>query len=311
MGDYMKIVFMGTPDFAVACLDSLVKAGHEICAVFTQPDKPRGRKMVMTPPDVKVYALENNLTVYQPNTLKDGKTLEIIKTYNPDVIVVAAYGKILPKDIIDYPKYGCINVHGSILPKYRGAAPVQWSVINGEKETGVTTMQMNEGLDTGDMLLIKKTPIELDDTAESVFDRLAKMGGELILETLEQAQKGGLTPIKQDESLSTYAPMLDKNISEIDWSKDSFAVHNLIRGLYSWPIAQTKFFGKKLKIYKSALSELSGDVGEVVSLSPLTIACGDKSVEILELQLEGKKRMDYKSFLLGHHIECGTNILED
>lgn len=307
----MKVLFMGTPDFAVACLESLLDAKYDVCAVFTQPDKPRGRKMVMTPPDVKVCALEHNLPVYQPNTLKDGKALEIIKEYAPDVIVVAAYGKILPKEIIDYPKYGCINVHGSILPKYRGAAPIQWSVINGEKETGVTTMLMNEGLDTGDMLLISKTPISLDDTASSVFDRLAKIGGELLVETLKKAQKGELNPIKQDDALSTYAPMLDKNISEIDWNKDALTIHNLIRGLYSWPIAQTKFHGKKMKVYKSSVSKLDGRVGEVVSLSPFTVACGSGAVEIHELQLEGKKRMDYKSFLLGHHIECGTNILEE
>ena len=307
----MKIIFMGTPDFATSCLKTLVESEHEVCAVFTQPDKPRGRKMIMTPPDVKVYAIEKEIPVFQPTTLKNGEALEIIKEYNPDVIVVAAYGKILPKDIIDFPKFGCINVHGSILPKYRGAAPIQWSVINGDAETGVTTMQMNEGLDTGDMLLVEKTPIEIDDTAESVFERLALMGGELTLKTLDMAEKGELAPIKQSEDEATYAPMLDKNISEIDFSKDAMTVHNLIRGLYSWPIAQTKFKGKKLKIYKSDVSELCGNVGEVVSLEPLTIACGEKSVEILELQLEGKKRMDYKSFLLGHHIDCGTNILED
>lgn len=307
----MKVLFMGTPDFAVECLKGLIDAQYDVCAVFTQPDKPRGRKMVMTPPDVKVYAMEHNIPVHQPVSLKNSESLDIIKGYEPDVIVVAAYGKLLPKDIINYPKYGCINVHGSILPKYRGAAPIQWSVINGDSETGVTTMQMNEGLDTGDILLIEKTPISLDDTAESVFDRLSKIGGELIVKTLRLAEAGKISPIKQNEEDSTYAPMLDKNISVIDWSKDALTIHNLIRGLYSWPIAQTTFGGKKLKIYKSAISDLKGEVGEVVSLSPLTIACGDKSVEILELQLEGKKRMDYKSFLLGHHIECGTNILED
>ena len=262
----MKVLFMGTPDFAVACLESLIDANYDVCAVFTQPDKPRGRKMVLTPPDVKVCALEHDLPVYQPNTLKDGKALEIIKDYAPDVIVVAAYGKILPKEIIDYPKYGCINVHGSILPKYRGAAPIQWSVINGDKETGVTTMLMNEGLDTGDMLLVSKTPISIDDTASSVFDRLAKIGGELLIQTLEKAHRGELEPIKQDDSLSTYAPMLDKNISEIDWSKDALTVHNLIRGLYSWPIAQTKLNGIKMKGQMSIISELSGKVSDVVSL---------------------------------------------
>lgn len=307
----MKIIFMGTPDFAVSCLEGVIDAGHEVCAVFTQPDKPRGRKMVMTPPAVKIYSLEQGLTVYQPNTLKDGKALEIIKGYAPDVIVVAAYGKILPKEIIEYPKYGCINVHGSILPKYRGAAPIQWSVINGDDETGITTMQMNEGLDTGDILLIEKTVISIDDTASSVFDRLANIGASLIVKTLNMAENGELTPVKQNDEESSYAPMLDKNISKIDFSKDALSVHNLVRGLYDWPIAHTYYKGKKMKIFKTCVSEKCGKVGEVLSVSPLTIACGDKSVEILELQLEGKKRMDYKSFLLGHPIECGTNLLED
>lgn len=306
----MKIIFMGTPDFAVESLKKLVDAGRDVCAVFTQPDKPRGRKMIMTPPAVKVCANELNIEVFQPNTLKDGKALEIIKSYEPDVIVVAAYGKILPKEIIDYPKYGCINIHGSILPKYRGAAPIQWSVINGDMETGVTTMQMNEGLDTGDILDIETTPIAIDDTASSVFERLSIMGAELVLKTLESAQKGELNPIKQDDSQSSYAPMLDKTISEIDFSKDALTVHNLVRGLYDWPIAHTYYKGKKLKVFKTNVSQLCGKVGEVVSVSPLTIACGDKSIEILELQLEGKKRIDYKSFLLGHPIECGTNFLE-
>ena len=306
----MRVVYMGTPDFAVSCLDGIVKAGHDVCAVFTQPDKPRGRKMIMTPPDVKVYALEHGLDVYQPDTLRDGKAFEIIRELEPDVIVVAAYGKILPKEIIDYPKFGCINVHGSILPKYRGAAPIQWSVINGDSETGITTMQMNEGLDTGDILLVEKTPISIEDTAASVFDRLADIGSKLIVKTLDYAQNGRLTPVKQDDSKATYAAMLDKNISEIDFSKPAIEVHNLVRGLYDWPIAHTYLNGKKLKIFKTSVSELSGKPGEVVSTSPFTVACANGSIEILELQLEGKKRMDYKSFLLGHPIECGTNILE-
>ncbi len=307
----MKIIFMGTPDFAVSSLEALINSEHEVCAVFTQPDKPRGRKMVMTPPAVKVCAVSHDIPVYQPNSLKNGEALQIIEQYDPDAIVVAAYGKILPKSIIDYPKYGCINVHGSILPKYRGAAPIQWSVINGDSETGITTMLMNEGLDTGDILLIEKTPISLDDTASSVFDRLSAIGAQLTLKTLELIEKGEITPVKQDDSLSTYAPMLDKSISEIDWSKDALTVHNLVRGLYDWPIAHSFYHGKKLKIFKTSVSKLSGAPGEVVCVSPLTVACGSGSVEILELQLEGKKRMDYKSFLLGHPIECHTNILED
>lgn len=301
---------MGTPDFAVSCLEGLIDAGHEICAVFTQPDKPRGRKMILTPPAVKECALKYNLPVYQPTTLKDGEAFKIISEINPDVIVVAAYGKILPKEIIDFPKYGCINVHGSILPKYRGAAPIQWSVINGDAETGITTMLMNEGLDTGDMLLVEKTPISIEDTASSVFDRLAQIGAELIVKTLDCAEKGTLSPQKQDESLATYASMLDKSISDIDFSKSALEVHNLIRGLYDWPIAHTYLNGKKLKVYKSNLSDLSGKPGEIVSLDPLTIACGEGAVQLLEVQLEGKKRMDSKSFLLGHQLKCGTNISE-
>ncbi len=307
----MKIIFMGTPDFAVSSLEALIESEHEVCAVFTQPDKPRGRKMVMTPPAVKVCAVSHDIPVYQPNSLKNGEALQIIEQYGPDAFVVAAYGKILPKEIIDYPKYGCINVHGSILPKYRGAAPIQWSVINGDSETGITTMLMNEGLDTGDILLVEKTPISIDDTASSVFDRLSKVGAQLTLKTLELIEKGEITPIAQEESLSTYAPMLDKSISEIDWTKDALSVHNLVRGLYDWPIAHTFYHGKKLKIFKTAVSKLSGTPGEVVCVSPLTVACGSGAVEVLELQLEGKKRMDYKSFLMGHHIECHTNILED
>lgn len=301
---------MGTPDFAVSCLEGLIDAGHEICAVFTQPDKPRGRKMILTPPAVKECALKYNLPVYQPTTLKDGEAFKTISEINPDVIVVAAYGKILPKEIIDFPKYGCINVHGSILPKYRGAAPIQWSVINGDAETGITTMLMNEGLDTGDMLLVEKTPISIEDTASSVFDRLAQIGAELIVKTLDCAEKGTLSPQKQDESFATYASMLDKSISDIDFSKSALEVHNLIRGLYDWPIAHTYLNGKKLKVYKSNLSDLSGKPGEIVSLDPLTIACGEGAVQLLEVQLEGKKRMDSKSFLLGHQLKCGTNISE-
>lgn len=301
---------MGTPDFAVACLEGIIAAGHDVCAVFTQPDKPRGRKMIMTPPAVKVCAEKYNLPVYQPTTLRDGEAFKTISELNPDVIVVAAYGKILPKEIIDFPKYGCINVHGSILPKYRGAAPIQWSVINGDAETGITTMLMNEGLDTGDMLLVEKTPIAIDDTAASVFDRLAQIGADLIVKTLECAENGTLNPVKQDESLATYASMLDKSISNIDFTKSALEVHNLIRGLYDWPIAHTYLGGKKLKIYKSAVSDLSGNIGEIVSLDPLTIACGSGAIELLEVQLEGKKRMDSKSFLLGHQLKCGTNILE-
>lgn len=306
----MKIIFMGTPDFAVPCLESLIQAGHEIAAVFTQPDKPRGRKMVMTPPEVKVCALEHGLTVYQPKTLRDGEALEIIQKIDPECIVVAAYGKILPKEILDLPKYGCINVHGSLLPKYRGSAPIQWSVINGDSETGVTIMQMAEGVDTGDMLYQKAIPINIDDTAESMFNKLSDLGGEMIAEALDMLEKGDLTAEKQDEALATHAPMLDKSISEIDWHKPALEVHNLVRGLYSWPIAQTTLHGKKLKIYRTSLGKGNGEAGSVIATDPLTIACSDGAVVIEELQLEGKKRMDAKTFLIGHPLTVKDKLGE-
>ena len=304
----MKIIFMGTPDFAVPCLEAIIDAGHEVRAVFTQPDKPRGRKQELTPPEVKVLALEKGLTVYQPKTLKDGEATEIISSLSPDVIVVAAYGKILPKEILELPRYGCINVHGSLLPKYRGAAPIQWSVINGESETGVTIMQMGEGLDTGDMLYQKAIPIGADDTAESMFDKLAALGAQMIVEALELLPQGRLTPVKQDESLATYASMLDKSISNIDWSKSAQQVHNLVRGLYSWPIAQTTLNGKRLKIYRTCVCDKSGEAGTIICLDPLTAACGTGSVIICELQLEGKKRMDSAAFLVGHRLEIGDKL---
>lgn len=301
----MKLIFMGTPDFAVPCLERILEAGHEVAAVFTQPDKPRGRKQELTPPEVKVCALEHGLTVYQPKTLRDNLTLSVIKNIAPDCIVVAAYGKILPKLILDLPKYGCINVHGSLLPKYRGAAPIQWSVINGDPETGVTVMQMGEDLDTGDMLYKKAIPIALDDTAESMFEKLSSLGADMIVEALDMLEKGALTPVSQDESLATYAPMLDKGISQIDWHKSALEVHNLVRGLYSWPIAQTTLHGKKLKIYCTSPCEKSGEAGSILSTDPLTVACGEGSVIIRELQLEGKKRMDSKTFLIGHPLKKG------
>ena len=306
----MKLIFMGTPDFAVPCLERLIEAGHEIAAVFSQPDKPRGRKMVMTPPEVKACALKHGLTVYQPKSLRNDEAMELIKEIAPDCIVVAAYGKILPKAMLDLPKYGCINVHGSLLPKYRGSAPIQWSVINGEKETGVTIMQMAEGVDTGDMLYQKAIPIGIDDTAESMFEKLSNLGGEMIVEALDLLEEGKLTPIKQDETLATHAPMLNKEIAVIDWNKSALEVHNLVRGLYSWPIAQTTLHGKKLKIYRTAVGKGSGEAGTVISASPLTIACGEGAVVIEELQLEGKKRMDAKAFLIGHPLQIKEKIGE-
>ncbi len=306
----MKIIFMGTPDFSVPCLNSLIDAGHEILAVFTQPDKPRGRKQELTPPEVKVCALQHGLSVYQPKTLRDGEAMKIIADLAPDCIVVVAYGKILPKEILDYPKYGCINIHASLLPKYRGSAPIQWSVINGEKETGVTIMQMDEGIDTGDMLYQKAIPIMIDDTAESMFEKLSALGGEMIVDALRKLEKGELKAIKQDDALSSHAPMLDKKISEIDWDQPAEKVHDLVRGLYSWPIAQTSLHGKKLKIYRTSLGKGRGESGAVVNTTPLTIACKEGAVVIEELQLEGKKRMDAKTFLIGHPLKINEKLGE-
>ena len=301
---------MGTPDFAVASLKAVVDAGHEVAAVFTQPDKPVGRTQLLTPSDVKVYALEHGIPVYQPASLRSEEAQDCIRALFPNVIVVAAYGKILPKAVLDIPPFGCINVHGSLLPKYRGAAPIQWSVINGDAETGVTIMQMNEGLDTGDILMQRAIPIGINDTAESMFDKLSVLGGEMIAEALELLPKGALTPIRQDDSQSNYASMLNKEIALIDWNKSAAQVHNLVRGLYSWPIAHTFLNGKKLKIFRTTLCEKNGVPGEIIAVDPLTVACGNGSVIIEELQLEGKKRMDAKTFLVGHPLTVGTKLGE-
>lgn len=305
----MNVVFMGTPDFAVPSLENIAKV-HIVQAVFTQPDKPVGRKMILTPPDVKVCAEKLGIPVYQPVKLKDSDSYEIIKELNPDVIVVVAYGQILPENILNIPKYGCINVHGSLLPKYRGAAPIQWSVLNGDKVTGVTTMYMEKGLDTGDILETKEYEIGINDTAGEVFDTLAEMGGKLILDTLEKAEKGELHPIKQDDSKSSYAKMLDKSMCNIDFSKTNLQVHNQVRGLSPWPVASTKLNGKVLKIFETRLAEGKGKPGEILNTNPLTIACGEGAVVVNTVQLQGKKKMDSKAFLQGHKLEKGTVIGE-
>lgn len=304
---------MGTPDFAVPCLQGLIDSKHEVVGVFSQPDKKVGRKQILTPPQVKTLAVRHDLPVYQPNTLKNGEALEIIKELNPDLIVVVAYGKILPKEILDYPKHGCINIHASLLPKYRGAAPIQWAVLNGDSETGVTVMQMGEGLDTGDMLLVEKTEIGINETSEELFDRLSVIGAESLIKTIDLIENNEINPIPQPEGDFGYASMIDKSMCDIDWGNDAFHIHNQIRGLQSWPVAITKWNGKNLKIHKSVLSDLTGDeAGKIVNNKDvLTVCCGDgKCIDILELQLDGKKRMDTKSFLLGNKIEIGDFLGE-
>lgn len=299
----MNIVFMGTPDFAVASLDRLINDGHNISAVFTKVDMPRGRKMIMTPPEVKVFAESKGLTVYQPATLRDEAVVEQIKALNPDVIVVVAYGKLLPKEVLEIPHLGCINLHGSLLPKYRGAAPIQWTVLNGDKVGGATTMYMNEGLDTGDMILKYETEVGENETSGELFDRLAVSGAALLSETLDLLASGKAERIPQDETEATYASMLDKSMCVIDWSKPAQEVHNLVRGLNPWPMALTTLDDKRVKIITTRKSSVSGKPGQVVSVNPLTVACGEGAVEILTLQPEGKKPMDSKSFLMGHRLD--------
>lgn len=301
---------MGTPDFAVPCLEALIKSKHEVVAVFTQPDKKRGRGYKLAPPPVKELALRHEIAVFQPETLNDEEVLRVISALAPDLIVVVAYGKILPKAILALPERGCINVHGSLLPKYRGAAPIQWAVLNGEKVTGMTTMYMDEGLDTGDILLKAETQIGEDETSGELFDRLSAMGAQLLLETLQKLEKGGIIREKQDDQKATYAPMLNKSLAKVDWSKPAAEVHNLVRGLNPWPVAETTLDGKVLKIYKTKpalLKDKSARPGAVVSLTPFVVACGGGSaVEVLELQLESKKRMSSADFVRGCKLGVGA-----
>lgn len=307
----MRIVFMGTPDFAVDCLDILVEKGHDVVGVFSQPDKPQGRKQIMTPPAVKARALELGLDVYQPVSFKDGTAAEILEKLAPELIVVVAYGKLIPQRVLDIPKYGCVNVHASLLPKLRGAAPIQWSVINGEKETGVTTMQLDAGLDTGDILLVKKTAIEPDETSGELFDRLKVLGAELLIETIDAMLAGTLSPVKQDDSQSTYASMLDKSLSPVDWSKTAQQVHDHIRGLEPWPVATTVINDKVVKLYGSRLGGYFGKAaGEVVRADKeFVVCCGDgNGVIITQLQAQGKNKLNAADFLRGFKIEEGTMI---
>ena len=299
----MNVVFMGTPDFAVPTLRKLAESDHNVLAVFTQPDKPVGRKQILTPPDVKVCAEEYGIKVFQPTTLKDENSQKELKALNPDVIVVVAYGKLLPKAVLDIPRFGCINVHGSLLPEYRGASPIQSAVLNGEKVTGVTTMYMGEGLDTGDILLTSETEIGENETSAELFDRLSVLGADLLIETL--GRLGEIEPRVQDESRATYTKKITKDMCPIDWTKPCEEVHNLVRGLQTWPVAVTTLGDRDIKIHSTVLCEKSGRAGEIISVDPLTVACGSGSVIIKELQLSGKKRMDSKSFLLGHPLSVG------
>lgn len=305
----MKIVFMGTPDFAVPTLESLIKGGHEVIAAVTQPDKPKGRGKAVQYTPVKEKALEYEIPVYQPVKARDPEFVELLKEMDPDVIVVVAFGQLLPKAILDIPKYGCVNVHASLLPKYRGAAPIQWAVIDGEEVSGVTTMLMDEGLDTGDML--EKAEIVLDEkeTGGSLFDKLSDLGGELILSTLEKMENGTIVRTPQGDSTTSYAKMLKKTMGEIDWNMEAVKIERLIRGLNPWPSAYTSLKGKTVKIWSADVvaGEGTGNPGRVtVTKDKLLVECGENFLSITELQLEGKKRMETAAFLRGFTVEDQT-----
>ena len=302
---------MGTPDFAVEPLEAIIKAGYEVAAVVTQPDKQKGRgkEVKMTP--VKECALRHGIPVFQPVKIKEPEAVAELEKYQADLFVVAAFGQLLSEEILNMPEYGCINIHASLLPAYRGAAPIQWAVLNGEKESGVTIMQMDKGLDTGDMLLKRSVELSPKETGDSLHDKLMHLGAELIVEALPKLEKGELVPEKQKDELSSYAKKLTKAMGQIDWSKDAVSLERWIRGLNSWPSAYTFFGGKTLKIWEAQVAEENGaqkaEPGQVVSVSRegFTVACGQGALQILSLQLEGKKRVLTREFLLGYQVEPG------
>ncbi len=315
----MKVVFMGTPDYAVAALEAIVASEHQVVAAVTQPDKPKGRsgKMQMTP--VKECALKYDIPVFQPVKVKAQEAVEMLQSYEADVFVVAAFGQILSEEILQMPKYGCVNIHASLLPKYRGAAPIQWAIINGEQESGITIMQMDQGIDTGDILMQSVVPIDRKETGESLYHKLAKEGARMIVEALRRIEAGDITPEKQNEAESSYVKILQKSMGEIAWDKDAVQIERLVRGMNSWPSAYTTYHGKTLKIWDSSVceDEEAGD-GSLENALPGTIIAvgkdafyvqtGDKALKITEIQLEGKKRMAVKDFLLGAKICIGERL---
>ena len=305
----MRILFMGTPEFAVEQLKRLVETGHEICGVFTQPDKPKNRGMKMTFSPVKEYALTHGLEVYQPTKMRDGNALAIVRELQPELIVVAAYGRILPEDILTLPPFGSINVHSSVLPKYRGAAPINWAILDGQKETGVTIMYMTRDLDAGDIVCSKKTDIMPDEDAQELTHRLALLGADALEDAIEKIADGTAVRTPQDHSASTYAPMLSKDLSPMDWTRSAQALHDQVRGLIPWPCASMDLGGKKVKVFKTRMGgEINAAAGTILTAGKqgLEIACGDgHSLWILELQAEGGKRMMSADYLRGHPVEIG------
>lgn len=307
----IRIMFMGTPDIAANSLDYLISKGMNVVCAVTQPDKPRGRGYKLVPTEVKALALEHNVPVYQPESLKNGELMPILEEYKPQLIAVVAYGKILPSYILDYPKYGCINMHASLLPKYRGAAPVQWAVINGDEYTGVTTMKMDQGLDTGDMLLQEKISIGEYETAEELFTRISDLGAEVLYNTIKSIDK--ITPVEQNHEEHTYAPMLTKEMGKIDWSKDMRTISKLICGMNSWPLAYTEYNDEMVKVIQAYKCDekCNGKFGEIIKHQKgkgLLVKCADGGIWIKKIQFPGGKKMDVDDYLLGHSIDIGSSF---
>ena len=311
----MKVIFMGTPDFAVGTLEALIEAGHEVVLAVTQPDKPKGRGKEMQYTPVKECALKHAIPVFQPRRVREAECIEEVRKYDADIMVVVAFGQILPKEILEMCTYGCVNVHASLLPKYRGSAPIQWAIIDGEEVTGVTTMQMDEGLDTGDMLLKTEIPVEPKETGGSLFDKLAQAGAELCVETLEALQNGTVTPIPQGETTTAYAKMLDKQLGDINWNKTAVEIERLIRGLTPWPSAYTNWNEKVMKIWDAEVSDIDVEMedakpGTIVKVEKdaFYVQTGEGLLKVCELQIPGKKRMDAGAFLRGYQVKVGEEL---
>lgn len=306
----MRVVFMGTPDFAVPSLARLLECGHEVPAVFTQPDKPAGRGHKLTPPPVKKLAAAQGLTVYQPDTLRDEQVQKMLRDLAPDVIAVVAYGKLLPPQVLEIPRLGCVNVHGSLLPKYRGAAPIQWSVLNGDSEAGVTTMYMAQGLDCGDMILKESVALGKEETSGELYERLAPIGADLLIKTLDLLEKGNAPREKQDDALSSTAPMLTKQMARLDFTQSAEQLIRLINGMNPWPVAHTLLDGNLLKVYRARPADGHGAPGEVLAAKGFAAACGQGALELLEIQAQGSKRMAAADYLRGHPVKPGTKLGE-
>lgn len=309
----MKILFMGTPDYAAKTLEKLIEVGHEICGVFAQPDKPVGRKRILTPPPVKTLAQSHGIEVYQPESLRNNEAVELIRKLNPELIVVVAYGKILPEEILGIAKYGCINGHASLLPKYRGASPIQWAIICGEKKTGITIQYMDKGIDTGDIISIREVDIKPTETADELFDRLAVISADLMVDTIEDIANGTATRTKQNEQEASYAPIIKKEMALIDFNKTATQVYNEIRGYYSWPCAFFFLNSKRIKVTEAEIADnTNAKPGIVVSNNnELVIACGENtSIRLISVVPEGAKPMKAAQMLLGNPIEIGTKIGE-